>query len=84
MASVVDEMQTENGLRRLGRVLRRGETGAVRLVKEMYVDGERGRLRWSDVTESDTTPNSREGRRRERIEITIIKTYYYFISARKK
>ena len=44
VASIVDKMR-ENRLRWLGHVLRREETEAVRLVKEMYVDGKRGRGR---------------------------------------
>jgi len=51
---IVDEIQ-EN--RRFGRVLRREETEALRLVNEMYVEGRRGRgrpkKRWSDTIESD-------------------------------
>ena len=41
VASIVDKMR-ENRLRWLGHVLRREETEAVRLVKEMYVYGKRG------------------------------------------
>lgn len=41
VASIVDTTR-ENILRWFGHVLRREETEAVRLVKEMYIDGKRG------------------------------------------
>ena len=44
VASIVDKMR-ENRLRWLGHVLRREETEAVRLVREMHVVGKRGRGR---------------------------------------
>ena len=44
VASIVDKMR-ENILRWLRHVLRREETEAVRLVKEMYVDGKKWRGR---------------------------------------
>ena len=56
VASIVDKMR-ENRLRWLGHVLRREETEAVRLVREMHVVGKRGRgrlkKRWGDVMASD-------------------------------
>jgi len=47
----------ENRFRWLGHVLRREKTKAVKLVKEIYVEGKRGRarpeMRWLDVIKID-------------------------------